>query len=71
MLVMKKPKSQKKATTDKHKYPAWGIRIPLVYRRQLKKLAEQTRRREVEEVKIALEEYLSKHDLWPASKDSQ
>jgi hypothetical protein len=48
-----------------HKYPAWGIRIPLVYRKQLKKLTATTRRREVEEVKIALEEHLAKQGLWP------
>lgn len=61
----------KKKNSDRHKYPAWGIRIPLIYRAQLKKLVGTTRRREVEEVKIALEEYLAKHDLWPPPERSQ
>lgn len=54
---------------NRHKHPAWGIRIPLVYRNQLKKLTAQTRRREVEEVKIALEKYLADNGLWPPTKD--
>lgn len=69
MMVMTNNKNTKKKS--RHKYPAWGIRIPLVYRKQLKQLTEKTRRREVEEVKIALEEYLAKQGLWPPpSKES-
>lgn len=41
------------------------VRLPEIYRKQLRKLQEKTRRRITEDVKIGLEEYLTKKGLWP------
>lgn len=70
MIVMTQPK--KKAAgkpKDRNKHPAWGIRIPVVYRKQLRKLAVLNRRTVTEELKIALEKVLAGHALWPPTKD--
>lgn len=58
MITMSKKK-------DLHKYPVWGFRFPPAYRKQMERLAEKTRRKASEEVKIAIEEYLAKNGLWP------
>ncbi len=63
MSVMTTPKNKK--DKDRHKYPVWGFRLPPIYRAQVEKLAERTRRKSTEEVKIALEQYLEKEGLWP------
>ena len=52
---------------DYHKFPVWGLRLPGSYRKQIEKLADETRRTPTEEVKIALEEYLKAKGLWPPS----
>lgn len=54
---------------NRHKFPLWGVRINPAYRRQMKKLAEQTRRTVTEELKIALENHLKAAELWPPSSD--
>lgn len=45
------------------------FRLPPIYRTQVGKLAEKSRRAPTEEVKIALEEYLAKEGLWPPVKE--
>lgn len=59
----KKPSGKPKR--DRNKHPAWGVRIPMTYRRQLAKAAENGRRNLTEQLKIAIEEHLAKQDLWP------
>jgi predicted DNA-binding protein len=58
--------AKKKKQTDLH-LSGFLIRLPEVYRDQLRKLKERTRRPMTEDVKIALEEYLKNHGLWPPS----
>jgi hypothetical protein len=41
------------------------VRLPEVYRDQLRILQEQTRRSFTMDIRVALEEYLAKFDLWP------
>lgn len=64
MSFMAAPKKKQKEK-DRHKYPVWGFRLPPAYRIQIEKLAEKSRRKATEEVKIALEQYLEKEGLWP------
>jgi hypothetical protein len=47
------------------------IRLPEVYRAQLRKLKMITRRPMTSDVQIALEEYLAKNGLWPPRADEE
>jgi hypothetical protein len=55
---------KKKKQEDRHA-SSFLIRLPEVYRDQLRLLRQQTRRAMTEEAKIALESHLASHDLWP------
>ena len=50
--------------TDRHG-SAFMVRLPEVYRQQLKKLRETTRRPMTTEIQIALEKHLAESGLWP------
>jgi hypothetical protein len=56
--------SKKKDSQDRHG-SGFMIRLPEVYRSQLRILRPKTRRPMTTEIQIALEEYLAKFDLWP------
>ncbi len=62
---MKKKRTPPK---DRHKFSVWGLRLPPIYRTQIKLLAARNRRTDTEEVKIAIERYLAENELWPAAK---
>jgi len=61
MLVMARPKTKK----DQHKEKPLFVRLPSSIRAAVKALSKKSRRPVSTEVTIALEEYLSKHGLWP------
>ncbi len=67
VLMGIKPTKKTAKTKDRNKVPAWGIRIPIVYRQILAELAKDSRRTLTEEAKIAFEEYFAKHGKWPRS----
>lgn len=55
----------KKKPKDRHKHKIMAIRLPPAYRTQMELLARKTRRTLTEEAKIAFENHLAQHDLWP------
>lgn len=61
---------ERKATkpVKKHKYPIWGLRLPPALKEQLEKAAERNSRSPTQEVKVALEKYLSESGLWPPQR---
>jgi hypothetical protein len=66
MLSMAKKKKQDQ---DKDRHGSgFMIRLPEIYRTQLRKLREQMRRPMTSEIQIALEEHLAKFNLWPPSE---
>jgi hypothetical protein len=56
--------AKKKPAEDQH-LSNFMVRLPEVYRDQLRILQEQTRRSFTMDIRVALEEYLAKFDLWP------
>jgi hypothetical protein len=64
MLRMAKRKKIDKPDEDRHA-STFMVRLPEVYRDQLRKLRETTRRPMTTEIQIALEEHLAKSGLWP------
>jgi hypothetical protein len=61
MLRMKKKEQPQE---DRHR-SGFMLRLPEIYRTQLKKLREKTRRPMTTDIQIALEKYLADNDLWP------
>jgi hypothetical protein len=59
-------KQAKENGKDRHE-SGFMVRLPEVYREQLRKLQEKTRRPMTSDIQIALEEYLAKAGLWPPS----
>jgi len=60
LATMKRP-----SKSDRHKLPAWTLRLPPVYKQQVELASDKNRRNLSEEVKIALERYLRDEGLWP------
>jgi len=50
--------------TDKHK-PSRITRVPLSMAKQLAVLCKRNETKLVDEVKVAVREYLERHNLWP------
>jgi hypothetical protein len=59
LMAKKKP-----ADVDRHR-SGFMLRLPEVYRVQLRKLRAQTRRPMTTDIQIALEKYLAEFQLWP------
>lgn len=67
--LMVRQMGKKQSTNDRHA-SNFMVRLPEVYRDQLKKLTEESRRSVTEEIKIAVEDHLKKKNLWPPGGDS-
>jgi hypothetical protein len=61
MLTMK---NKKQPSKDQH-VSGFMLRLPEIYRTQLRKLRLQSRRPMTTDVQIALEKYLAEFKLWP------
>jgi hypothetical protein len=66
MQTMKKKQKQ----PDLHR-SGWMIRLPEIYREQLRTLFQQMRRPMTTEVQIALEKHLAEFGLWPPKEPSE
>jgi hypothetical protein len=65
MPVMAK---KKEPEMDRHR-SGFMLRLPEIYRTQLRKLRAKTRRPMTTDIQIALEEYLEKNELWPPEEE--
>jgi hypothetical protein len=64
------PLMTKKKKDDRHG-SGFMVRLPEVYRTQLRKLRAINRRPMTAEMQIALEEYLKKFNLWPPAEEEE
>jgi hypothetical protein len=70
---MKDPKKKRKAGRPRslsEPRPSFMLKLPEVYRQQLRRLKLKNRRPISTEVMIALEEYLAKAGLWPPEPET-